>query len=345
MGGMEETEKEDETIIPEEDFREAIAACCLDPLLKRYFRLAPPGAKLFIGLGFYSTHFGDRVDPKQYVECQAEIEPALTVNDLKYLIRFENDRNTKQYLQRLLIQRQEEGAPSEPPPETPPPIQQDETISLPRRRRRKRNTVPALQWMMHRESVRWVPLLCKAAALAVLLLGSALLLYIKWDRLTDERANGTALIPNMAETSVSPPPAATPPPPTAAKDDASPPASPLAFLPPGTETQEKDSLPQPTPPSPVKMTLHSPAETNLAMVTASPIRKKIVRTPRVIFTDGRKIIRHTGGKIEVPRVFSCIGAGIKPFWVYGPNPEREAAKERKARHEWRQLADQAKLNE
>ena len=58
-------EREDEAIIPEEDFREAIAACCEDPQLKRYFRLAPPGAKLFIGLGFYSTHFGDRVDPRQ----------------------------------------------------------------------------------------------------------------------------------------------------------------------------------------------------------------------------------------------------------------------------------------
>ena len=88
-------EREDEAIIPEEDFREAIAACCEDPQLERYFRLAPPGAKLFIGLGFYSTHFGDRVDPRQYAECQAEIEPSLTVNDLKYLIRFEDDKGTR----------------------------------------------------------------------------------------------------------------------------------------------------------------------------------------------------------------------------------------------------------
>ena len=87
------------------------------------------------------------------------------------------------------------------------------------------------------------------------------------------------------------------------------------------------------------MAQYSPVETNLA-VAAPPVRKKI-RFPRVIFTDGRKIVRHTDGKTEVPRVFSCIGAGVKPFWVYGPNPEREAAKERKARREWRELVDLA----
>ena len=52
--------------------------------------------------------------------------------------------------------------------------------------------------------------------------------------------------------------------------------------------------------------------------------------------------RLPGGKIEVPRRFSCLGAGIKPFWVYGPHPEVEAEKERKARLEWRSLAEQAK---
>ena len=96
---MMDEEREDEAIIPEEDFREAIAACCEDPQLKRYFRLAPPGAKLFIGLGFYSTHFGERVDPRQYAECQSEIEPSLTVNDLKYLIRFEDAQSWSQNIE------------------------------------------------------------------------------------------------------------------------------------------------------------------------------------------------------------------------------------------------------
>ena len=45
--------------------------------------------------------------------------------------------------------------------------------------------------------------------------------------------------------------------------------------------------------------------------------------------------------IEVPRVFSCAGAGIKPFWVYGAHPEAEAAKEKKAREERQVLVSQA----
>ena len=113
---LDEEAYEEEPIIPEDDFREAIAFCRQDPQLNRYFELAPPGAKLFIGLGFYSTHFGDKVDPHQYAECQAEIEPALTPNDLKYLIRFERDKSTKQYLRDLLVQREAEASAAEETP-------------------------------------------------------------------------------------------------------------------------------------------------------------------------------------------------------------------------------------
>ena len=65
-----------------------------------------------------------------------------------------------------------------------------------------------------------------------------------------------------------------------------------------------------------------------------PVRK---HAPRVVFTDGKRIVRHPSGVVEVPRVFSCAGAGIKPFWVYGAHPEVEAAKEKKAREEWESL--------
>ena len=130
-------ETEGEAIIPEEDFREAIAACCEDPQLKRYFTLAPTGAKLFIGLGFYSTHFGDKVDPRQYAECQAEIEPALTINDLKYLIRFEDDRNTKQYLRTLLAKREEEEASGQAEEEEEVAYSAEDPMPVPRRRRRR----------------------------------------------------------------------------------------------------------------------------------------------------------------------------------------------------------------
>ena len=94
-----------------------------------------------------------------------------------------------------------------------------------------------------------------------------------------------------------------------------------------------------------------PSDTNVVAVTEDiapgdtgeePARVRSARGPRVVFTDGRRIVRHPGGKIEVPRRFSCLGAGIKPFWVYGPRPEIEAEKERKARLEWRSLVEQAK---
>ena len=69
-----------------------------------------------------------------------------------------------------------------------------------------------------------------------------------------------------------------------------------------------------------------------------PVRKHV---PRVVFTDGKRIVRRPGGVVEVPRVFSCAGAGIKPFWVYDARPEVEAAKEKKAREEWEFLVRQA----
>lgn len=63
---------------------------------------------------------------------------------------------------------------------------------------------------------------------------------------------------------------------------------------------------------------------------------------RLVFTDGKKTIRHPNGLIEVPVVFSCEGAGIEPFWVYGDNPEEQSAKELKAREEWFSLYSEAK---
>ena len=142
QSAVPEEELVEEAIIPEEDFREAIAACRQDPELDLYFKMAPRGAKLFIGLVFYSTHFGDKVDPRQYAECQAEIEPALTITDLTYLIRFERDKETKKYLRAILAQRKlelssdgiEPAAPisSLPPPTSPRLIPR----SLGRNRRR-----------------------------------------------------------------------------------------------------------------------------------------------------------------------------------------------------------------
>ena len=363
---MKEEEREDEAIIPEEDFREAIAACCEDPLLKRYFQLAPTGAKLFIGLGFYSTHFGDKVDPQQYAECQAEIEPALTLVDLKYLIRFEEDRNTKRYLKGLLAQREaEEGdetavlAETEAPPGSKPT---DDIPPVPRRRRRRRNTVAGLQWALRKDRVRLLTFLLRAAVLAVLLAGGAVFLYLNRDRINIDFGRQDTASPEPAPVAKvqtpEVPPERTDPEPAKEKVDA--PEQQPTVVAGAAETNvpsaqiASDAVPTFTA---VVVKAETPlkerpltADTNDVVVTvdiapgdtAEPERVRPSRWPRVVFTDGRKIVRHPGGKIEVPRRFSCLGAGIKPFWVYGPHPEIEAEKERKARLEWRSLVEQAK---
>ena len=87
----------------------------------------------------------------------------------------------------------------------------------------------------------------------------------------------------------------------------------------------------PSEPAPSAGAPETPAESPRPGVGAS----------RVVLTDGKKIVRRPGGVVEVPRVFSCAGAGVKPFWVYGAHPEAEAAKEMKARAEWQALVRQA----
>ena len=343
-------DRNSEAIIPEDDFREAIAACCLDPLLKRYFTMAPSGAKLFIGLGFYSTHFGDRVDPKQYAECQAEIEPALTVNDLNYLIRFEEDRNTKQYLRRLLAQRQEEEPTDVAPQEPPPQNEHADPIPLPRRKK-KRNAITVLSEVTHAESMPRLQLAWKVAALVAILLGVTVLVYANRSREEDGRLDVAETMPPVVKESVSSPPA------TAQRSPASTPikgddqpaeqnaetstAETVAWTP--AETEHGKASPAGEQPMP-DVAQSAPAETNVVAAMPQP-QKKMKRAPRVVFTNGRKIVRHMDGSIEVPRVFSSIGAGVKPFWVYSSNTEREAELERKARREWQELFNQAKQTE
>ena len=359
-------EIEGEAIIPEEDFREAIAACCEDPLLERYFKLAPRGAKLFIGLGFYSTHFGDKVDPRQYAECQAEIEPALTANDLKYLIRFEEDKATKRYL-RGLLERVEDAADGggesveenaqQPTSDVQRSTEEvaiaqsstlNEEIPIPRRRRVRRASSSGLQWIMRRDTVRWVPFVCKTAALLAILIGGVVFVVMNWHRMMGlaehkdevavEPVSDIVPIDNATHVVESAPPAVAevPEPP------------PVVSEAPAAVQQEETLQPASNVVAAVK---GDKGEADVAQdaggngpvdgVQQEDVRKS-ARRPKVVFTDGRKIVRHSGGRIEVPRVFSCAGAGIKPFWVYGPNPDAEAEKERKARREGQSLVEQAK---
>ena len=355
----DEDETNGEAIIPEEDFREAIAACRKDPLLDRYFKLAPQGAKLFIGLGFYSTHFGDRVDPRQYAECQAEIEPALTEIDLKYLIRFEEDKTTKRYLRGLLARREEDARLQGAPAEEPAPIRvsPDEIPAVPRRRRVRRASASGLQWIMRKDAVRWLPFACKSAALLAVLIGGGVFLAQNGHRLgaTDEEPAGQeeGQIRKIAQDEA---PATNATEVAAASTqsvvvaEAPTPAEPSAEPPPTPEASAPEVSPERTPATVARRddadgAAGAEQERRSVATAKDPAAKetrKPTRRPRVVFTDGRKIVRHSGGKIEVPRVFSCAGAGIKPFWVYGANPEVEAAKEQKARREWLALVEQAK---
>ena len=335
-----EEEVEEESIIPEEDFREAIAVCRKDPQLNRYFEMAPPGAKLFIGLGFYSTHFGDKVDPRQYAECQSEIEPSLAPNDLKYLIRFERDKNTKQYLRELLAQREaEESAAEEAPAETP-----DAPLSLPKRKRRRKIPKADLQAeAASEEPGAGIPIPFKIAAIVALLLGGAFVMYVATRPSAPQPAvrqqaetTPVALEQDDKPQTAAARPAATPKPPSR-------PGGTYALI----DADEEDARLHgaDAPVGMEEVATLAPAETNATSTAATENRKRPARKPRVVFTDGKKIVKRPGGQIEVPRVFSCAGAGVKPFWVYGAHPEADAAQEKKARDEWQALVKQARQAE
>ena len=322
---------EEESIIPEEDFREAIAVCRRDPELNRYFELAPPGAKLFIGLGFYSTHFGDKVDPLQYAECQAEIEPALAENDLKYLIRFERDKNTKRYLRELLARREAEAAPAGGTAAEAA----DRPVALPRRKRRKKVPPRDLQTA---EARAGIPFPLKAAAVFALLLGGAFLLQIaarspEAPSAVSRRVEAVAPVLEDAPEPVPARPATRAPrvERTYALVDADEEDADRHGAVVEASGDVESSVLPPEPQADIRRE-----------VPAAEMPKRKPRGPHVVFTDGRRIVRRPGGQVEVPRVFSCAGAGIKPFWVYGAHPEAEAAREKAARDEWQALVQQAR---
>ena len=97
--------KQDDNVIPPEDFATAIAECRKDPQMDALFSNASQGARLFIGLMFYSTVFGEKVDRCQYDECLHDIESSLTAADFDYLLQSEIDVDTKAYLKNIMAQR------------------------------------------------------------------------------------------------------------------------------------------------------------------------------------------------------------------------------------------------
>ena len=370
---------EEEPVIPEEDFREAIAVCRKNPQLNRLFEMAPPGAKLFIGLGFYSTHFAGKVDPRQYAACQAEIEPALTPTDLKYLIRFERDTATKQYLRELLAQREakeaseakaaatEETAAEETVAEEPP-LKPSKGLFSPLRR--KPRTTPqaehappaehAFPQVWHKfqaasaKSPRRISIkfdidfigLFKFAAQIAILIGGAFALYVAI-RPSDpqpeeqQQAEATPVAPVQKD---EPPPAIAQPKQAPSSEQASGSGQTLALIEANEDDARRHGAAAPAGMDPTEEA-RAPAETNAPAAAVAASEKPASRKPRVVFTDGKKIVKRPGGQIEVPRVFSCAGAGVRPFWVYDKHPESDAAREKRARDEWQALVRQARQAE
>ena len=374
---LEEEAGGEESIIPEEDFREAIAVCRKDPQLNRMFEMAPPGAKLFLGLSFYSTHFAGKVDPRQYAECQAEIEPTLTTSDLKYLIRFERDKATKQYLRELLAQREAEATADADPAEAEekteteektvaeePPPKPSKGLFSPLRRKPRLQTTQAEQappaehafpqvWNKSRAAsaksrrgisikfdIDFVGLFKFAAQIAVLIGGAFALYFAVRPSAPQPEEQQQAETPVAPVQKDEPPPAAQPavPPKQTPSTERT-----YALADPDEEDARRHGADAPA----GMETAEAPAaaETNAPAAVAAASVKRASRKPRVVFTDGKKIVKRPGGQIEVPRVFSCAGAGVKPFWVYGAHPEADAAREKKARDEWQALVRQARQAE
>lgn len=374
----EEELQNDGPIIPEEHFREAIAACRQDPELDRYFKFAPPGARLFIGLSFYSTHFGEKTDTAQYKVCLAEIEPSLTVNDIKYLLRFERDKETKKYLRELLERREAEEAldPGVDTTQDTPTVTdascvaptvadttrdvsgaEEGTPSKKKGGRKLRGlgaSVKSLKLVAEDEApVPQLPVVPIAIGIGVVAFFIVLFLgysRVKVGRQLEQRnADVANLQRRIGEL----------------QQELDRTRSELRKVRSATQVKDESSRTQvvradePVPRDDVEQNVVSsaPVIDEEAVATdetrnETNVVKKVdaVRSDvKVVFTDGRSIVRKAGGKlVEVPRSFSYSGAGLKkPFWIYDrklgdAKMEVEAKLEKQARDTWRTLAEEAR---
>ena len=87
--------------ISEADLRTAIIECRKDPENDSFYRCAPMGARLYIGLIFYGQVFGGKVSRAKYMAAFKEIESELKRPDLDYLIGHEKDPDILDYFIRL----------------------------------------------------------------------------------------------------------------------------------------------------------------------------------------------------------------------------------------------------
>ena len=328
---------------PGEEIAQAVDACRKqDRRLDMYYKFAPPSAKPFIELGFYSTHFGDRVDQELYSQCRDAIAPTLTEDDIRYLLRFETDVTTRDILKELLrnlkkpklylrrkASESASSAPSVPqPPQTPVPPPPPVTTAnppprIPRRPQRIRIGVDAD--------------LLKLLALLVAVGGILFFVVDSLDLGGSKSESRKPKVKNLTTVRTAPVPDVSP-----------------------LQTQEVARAQQPAVKAalPTKtattFTAITPAEPLAADTTASNVVRKSstaqvkTRTRKLVLTDGTSIRTRPDGTIEVPRAFSYAGARLKkPFWIYDRQLEKsgrieyEARAEKAARDKWKAFYDEA----
>lgn len=360
---MSDNQADDQVeIIPEREFREAINACRKDPELDRYYRFASPAARRFIGLGFYSTYFGEKADKQKYADYLARIEPNLSESDLRYLIRFETDKRTRSYLKDLLARPKAPPPPPSKPEEPKRPAPAPKPVAATQARPATSHVQPvakpvqAVRPKRRKVSRSVLTLLLSSLALSavviILLLFFMFRFYqqmsVKEQDIKDLKEE-IRYLKSQNEMLI---------------NDKSRPVAPVKTKSRRAKTRQEladeidaarnSELPAVETESGESTEAEAEAEDSSETTDAvKPADKgstaKVVLKRRLRLTDGTRIVRRPDGTTEVPREFSYAGAGLKkPFWPYDAElersgkMEREAANERKARADWQALRDEAK---
>ena len=319
--------------LPADKLAEAVEACRKqDRRLDMYYKFASPTARRFVELGFYSNHFGDRTDPSLYARCRDAIAPTLTETDIRYLLRFESDPDTKLYLNGLLTQLH---APKpEPVPAPKPQAAPKPRFPVKRKNPRMRFAHKRVGGYESSGGIFGPKALALLSVVSLVLVIGGISAYVS-DRRETEAAQRRAAV----------------------DDDFLPP--PVANTVPSASRRPALSRPKPT----VRPATDAPVvvaeEPVVAQTDEEPptndapaVATKPTKQRKLVLTDGTRIRTRPDGTIEVPRTFSYAGAGLKkPFWIYDRQLEKsgriehEARAEKTARDKWKALYDEALLTQ
>ena len=330
---------------PAEEIVQAVDACRKqDRRLDMYHKFAPPSAKPFVELGFYSTHFGDKVDQGLYARCRDAITPTLTEDDIRYLLRFETDVATRDALKELLRNlkkpklyvRRKTSESTSPAPSVPPPPQ---TPVSPPPPATTSNPPPRIPRRSQRIRIGVDADLLKLLALLVAVGGILFFLVDSLDLGGSRSESRKPKVKSLTPVRTAPVPDAPPPPTQEVARARQPEARKL----PTTDTATN-----------VPAVVLASAKPPTADTAASNIVRKSSttqvkpRTRKIVLTDGTSVKTRPDGTIEVPRVFSYAGARLKkPFWIYDRQLEKsgrieyEARALKAARDRWKALYDEA----